>query len=240
MEQNGSTLDQTRGVRWNGVLAGTFVFFALLTVLLVFGAAIVFSLVAFESNQLPSRGSIVIGAAVALAAVLLAFFVGGYVAGLPLGRTHRRDSVLTGLLVWAVVASLTGTALGGRLVPVAAGLFAGPSAATLVEKMNPRVLSDLSEGKVTSRVVMNRVPQGILEAISEMGKRRAEVAKDPALQRTASQLRRLGAAASWSTLLALIAGAASAALGALLAADGWRVALRGRSAPRARAQRGQA
>jgi hypothetical protein len=244
LSQRGATgpLDQTRGVRWNAVLAGAFVFFALLTVLLAFGFAIALSLVAFERSELPSRDGIVLGGAIGLAGVLLAFFVAGYVAGLPAGRTHRWESVLNGLLVWAVVASLTGVAVGGRLVLVAAGLFATPSAATLVEKLNPRVLSDLrlSDGKVTSRVVMNQVPEGLLGAISEVGKRRTEVAKDPALQRTASQLRRLGAAASWSVLLVLISGAASAALGGLLAADGWRLKLRGRTASRASAQRGRA
>jgi hypothetical protein len=235
-------LDQTRCVRWTAVLAGAVVFFALLTVLLAFASAITLSLVPFERDELPSRGGIIVGGGIGLAGVLLAFFVAGYVAGLPARLTSRRDSVLNGLLVWAVVASLTGAAVGGRLALVAAGLFASPSAATLVEKLNPRVLSDLklSDGKVTSRVVMNQVPAGVLGAISEVGKRRTEVAKDPALQRTASQLRRLGAAASWSSLLVLIAGAASAAVGAMLASDGWRPALRGRTAPRASAQRSRA
>jgi hypothetical protein len=241
MERN-DPFDQARRVRWSVVLAGAVVFFALLTVLLVLGSAIALSFVPFERNELPSRGGIIVGGGVGLAAVLLAFFVGGWVAGLPVGIADRRDSVLNGLLVWAVVASIIGAAVGGRLVLVAAGLFASPSAATLIEKLNPRVLSDLklSDGKVTSRVVMNQVPEGLLGAISEVGKRRTEVAKDPALQRTASQLRRLGAAASWSSLVVLIAGAASAALGATLASAGWRPALRGRIGPRATAQRGRA
>jgi hypothetical protein len=232
-------LSQTHRVSWSAVLAGVFVFFALLGLLLAVGSALALSLVALEEGEFPSLAAVVVGGAFGLAGILLAFFLAGYVAGLPAARAARPDAVLNGLVTWAVIAALSGISVGGRVVLVAGGLVAGRSASTLVEEMNPRVVSDLklADGKVTSRVITNRVPEGILGAITEIGKRREEIAKDPDLQRTARGLRRFGAAASWSTVLVLVTGAGSAAAGASFAGDGRRVSLRRRTALRVREER---
>lgn len=231
------TLPLASEVRWSAVLAGTFAFFAVLVVVLALSSAS--ALVELERGEFPSRAAIGVAGVLTLAGVLLAYFVAGYVAGLTSGTARRRHPVFHGLLTWAVVAAIVGVTLGNRVALVAGGLFAGRSASALVEEMNPRVVSDLKllDGKVTSRVVTSPVPEGLLGSITELEERVKEIARDPALRRTARELRQLAAAGSWAGVLILVAGAATAAAGASLATQRRRPAVETNTALLARAQR---
>lgn len=110
------------GVRWGPVWAGLLTAFA--TVLLLSVLAILIGAVAADAAEGDSAG--IIGAVVSAVIGLLAFGIGGYVAGSAAAVTSRGWAAFNGFLVWAlglfVILALTAFGLG-QLFGAAAEIF---------------------------------------------------------------------------------------------------------------------
>lgn len=118
-----SVLPPRDGVRWGPVWAGLLTSFATLLVLSVLGILIG---VAAADPSADQESASIIGAVVSAVIGLLAFGVGGYVAGNAAGVTSRGWAAFNGFLVWAlglfVILALTVFGLG-QLFGAAAQVF---------------------------------------------------------------------------------------------------------------------
>lgn len=121
-------------ISWGAVFAGVFVTFVVLMLLNVLGLAI--GAASFDMYQPNQGGELGLGAAIWwTVSALLALFAGGWVTGRLSGVHHRQESLLHGIVTWAVTVSalllVVGTAFGqlvggafsflGRTVVGAAG-----------------------------------------------------------------------------------------------------------------------
>jgi hypothetical protein len=101
----------TDQVRWPAILAGLFTFFATLIVLTVLGIAI--GLSTYDANNPNSFG---IGAGIwGAVSALIAFLLGGFIAGRTAAVQGKDMGVLNGAMVWIVAIPLMIYMLGGSL-----------------------------------------------------------------------------------------------------------------------------
>ncbi len=111
-------------IEWGSIIAGAMLALAISLVMLQFGAAVGISDFDYMRNNIPSREQMIEGGVYVLLIQLLAFTLGGYVAGRmrapvvgsPIHEREVRDGI-HGLMVWA-----TGTVLVGIAIFTAAFL----------------------------------------------------------------------------------------------------------------------
>jgi hypothetical protein len=122
----------TDSVRWGPVLAGLFAALATLAALTLLGLAIGAS--AFDPNdQLSNFG---IGASIwGAISALIAFFVGGWLAGRTAGVPGRNSGILNGAMVWFVAIPLLLYGLGSGISAI--GRTVGNVAATTAQVAAP-------------------------------------------------------------------------------------------------------
>jgi len=106
-----TVINPTDSVRWAAVLAGLFTVFAALIVLTVLGIAI--GLSTYDANN-PNAFGIGAGIYGAISA-LIAFALGGFIAGRTASVQGRGTGVLNGAMVWIVAIPLMVYLLGGSL-----------------------------------------------------------------------------------------------------------------------------
>ncbi|TXD38976.1 hypothetical protein FRC98_00820 [Lujinxingia vulgaris] len=118
-------------ISWGAIVAGVFVTFVVLTLLNVLGLAI--GAVVFDAYQPNQGGELGLGAAIWwTVSALLALFAGGWVTGRMSGVHHRQESLLHGIVTWAVTVTallLAVSTVFGQLVGGAFG-FLGSTASS--------------------------------------------------------------------------------------------------------------
>lgn len=112
-------------ISWGAIFAGVFVTFVTLTLLNVLGLAIgAATFDAFQAN--PGEG-LGLGAAIWwTVSALIALFAGGWVTGRMSGVHHRQESLLHGIVTWAVTVTallLTVSTVFGQLIGGAFGFL---------------------------------------------------------------------------------------------------------------------
>jgi hypothetical protein len=125
-------VNPTDSIRWGPVIAGLFAALATLAALTVLGLAIGAS--AFDPNdQLSSFG---IGASIwGAISALIAFFIGGWLAGRTAGVPGRNSGILNGAMVWFVAIPLLLYGLGSGISAI--GRTVGNVAATTAQVAAP-------------------------------------------------------------------------------------------------------
>ncbi|HET6568934.1 MAG TPA: hypothetical protein VFG50_13290 [Rhodothermales bacterium] len=136
---------------WGAIFAGGFVAFATESTLAMLGLAVGFSTIdpVTEANPL---GGFAIGAAIwMLISTIIAFLIGGYVAGRLAGMPRRQDGVWHGIATWALVTVFSlwlMTSAMGTLVNTATGVLgrgvqflgnAAPAAAQVLDQGNANI-----------------------------------------------------------------------------------------------------
>ncbi|RAL24796.1 hypothetical protein DL240_00875 [Lujinxingia litoralis] len=127
-------------VRWGAIISGVFVTFVSLTLLNVLGLAIgAATFDAFNGNQALGLGTAIWWTISAL----ISLFFGGWVAGRLSGVHHRQESLLHGVVTWAVamvsmffvVTTAVGSVIGGAFSVIARGLIASTAASGMLGQL---------------------------------------------------------------------------------------------------------
>jgi MFS family permease len=124
---------------------------------------------------------------------IVAFFIGGWLAGRSSAFRDRRHAVLNGAMVWAVAIPLVMILLSGGAAMIGSGLTANPNVSSRVDQ--PQAMAYDGEAQPA-------------------GARLGEALSPQLVQRTTDS----ASAAAWWTLVSLLLGLAAAALGGSLGA----------------------
>lgn len=194
-------------VRWGPIIAGVVTAFAVLLFLTVIGVALGLSALGAEDD--PGSWGTAAGIWGGLT-LLVAFFLGGWMAARAVGPAHDLDGVLNGfitgaatllLLLWLATTALTG-ALGffaGTIADIAGA--AAPAAIEATEQAAPPV-TDQAEQAVT------QAGEEIEAAVPDNPEQVAAAATEVARERVAP--------GAWGTAIAMILAVGAAAVGGMV------------------------
>jgi MFS family permease len=179
-------------VRWGPIWAGIFSALATLAVLSVLGLAIGLSV--YDRND-PGR-AYGIGAGVwGVISYLIAFAIGGWVAGRTSALAGRRNSLINGAMVWTVAIPLLMFMLGGGLASlVSAGVNAAGDAAAVASN---------TDDTARTNDMTDRAQTAAARIGDATGARNV----------SGEDVRRKSAGAAWWTLVALLLGLGAASAG---------------------------
>ena len=186
-------------IRWGAIMAGLFAALSTLVVLSVLGVAV--GLSAFDQGDSAREFSIGAGIWGAIS-MIVAFLLGGYVAG-RWGAPYRDTSALVhGAMVWAVAIPLSLFVLGSI------GTLLGSSA---------------MEGGMANRNVTTSQTGGAgdqFDTARPAGAQLGAAAGEQTGDNPQEQAQRRASGAAWGTLISLVLGLGAAALGGRMGATG--------------------
>lgn len=201
-------------VRWGPIIAGIFAALATLITLSVLGIAI--GLSAFNYGDPASNFGIGAGIWGAISA-LIAFLVGGWIAGRGAAFSGRTSGVFNGAMVWFVVIPLLVYMLGSGIGALArtAGSVAGTAvtAAGQAAGAAAGAAADNPAVQATAQAA-GQAAQGLPQAAQAT----AQAAVGQVSPQDVNQVADTGANAAWSTLLSLGLMAAASILGGYMGA----------------------
>ncbi len=184
-------MEDVAGVRsrisWPAIVAGAVVAVAVNLVLTLFFAALGLTIAeAGVRDGVVGTGALI----AALVGIVLSLFVGGWVSTQLTAGESERESVLYGILTWALVVgfSLAIVGMGAR-----AGYFAIVGG-SMIGQQNPAVQQKIESARATAE------------------QKQAEVANDPAAQDRAEKA---AIGASWAALVGIMLSMAAAIVGAM-------------------------
>lgn len=213
-------------IRWTAILAGLVVGIATNLLLMLLGAAI--GLAAVDVGETAGEGTIPIAAGIwNTVSMIVAAFVGAYVAARSAGMRRNSDGILHGVVSWGLtmlVTAFLATTIAGAALGTFFGSPAARSAASQAAPVAPEVARSLSEGDRQEAISILRDRFGISneqatrvvdQALIVSGR---EEQASPAAQESAQQTVDTAALASgWLTgaiLLSLLAAVGGGWLGA--------------------------
>jgi hypothetical protein len=195
-------------VRWGPIIAGVVTAFAVLLFLTVIGLALGLSALGAEDDASSWGTAAGIWGGLTL---LVAFFLGGWMAARAAGPAHDHDGVLNGfitgaatllLLLWLATTALTG-ALGffaGTITDIASA--AAPAAIEATEQAAPPVTTEQAEQAVS------QAGEEIEAAVPDSPEQAAAAATEVARERVAP--------GAWGTAIAMLLAVGAAALGGMV------------------------
>lgn len=199
----------TDRVRWGSIIAGLFAALSTLAVLTVLGIAVAGS--SYDPGD--NARNFGIGAGIwGAISMLLAFFIGGWLAARSAAVSDRNNGLLNGAMVWVVaiplmlymlmggIGSLFRTAGSAAATGVQAAATAGGAAAS--DPMNRERMEDQAQ---TASAKMQSATQQAQQKVQEITR--------PENQEKAAHATAKGA---WGTLVSLLLGLAAAAVGGLV------------------------
>jgi hypothetical protein len=220
----------TDRVRWAAVLAGLFAVLATLVVLTVLGLAIGLSTYDAQNTNAFNIGAGLWGAISAL----IAFFLGGMLAGRSSALPGHNSGVLNGAMVWIVaiplIINILGSGIGTLLgiagdVATTAANVAGPVAGQVVEEAGPAIneaVDEAADAAAGEAAAGGETAQTDVEAAAEDAVAGAQGAVENLQQQVTPQriedVAQDASGAAWGALLALGLSAAAAILGGFLGA----------------------
>ena len=204
-------------IRWGPILAGVVTALSSLVILNLLGLAIGLSV--YDAGDPASNFGIGAGIWGAVSAII-AFILGGAVAGYAAATGRQGDGMLNGAMVWLVTIPLIVYLLSsgvGSLLSTAGGLVeTGASvAAPIVAETGAEIAPDLDAAAVQATAEAAGAALTGPEAQATVDAMVEQAAPEPQQVEEAAET---AAPAVWGTLLALLLGLAAAALGGLLGA----------------------
>jgi len=156
-----------RRISWGAIFAGLFVALATQLLLSILGVGIGASTIHIGSSDSASASGLGIGSAVwFFFSILIALFVGGWVAGSVAGMPRRIEGLLHGIVVWSLTTLVTvyllTTAIGG-ILGGATGLLgkvvgaAGTGAAAAAPAISSAVGTQLQKNGITVDTLTSKV-----------------------------------------------------------------------------------
>jgi len=192
-------VEDVAGVRsrisWPAIVAGAVVAVATNLVLTLFFAALGLT-VAEAGVRANTVGSAALIAA--LVSIILSLFVGGWVSTQLTAGENERESVLYGILTWALVVgfSLAIVGMGAR-----AGYFAIVGG-SMIGQQNPAIQQRLDAGLTTVEQKANQTQE--------------DLRNDPAAQQRIDQAQKAAVGASWAALVGIMLSMAATIIGAMV------------------------
>lgn len=228
-------------VRFSAILISALICMAIQFSLVLLGGGLGLTILDNAGDTLTSGmkiGGFVFGAL----AVLISFFVGGYLASRLSPARSRAVAAVHGAGVWAVVlivmVSVVGTTafsfMDSTLKQAGLAVGAANTAEALIEELRerqPRIVSDvqLKEGKVVSELQLgkpassDRMARGVMEEskqnIQKAGKQAKKQTKDRAAREAVDDIQDASATASLAAFGVVLLSAIAASLGGVAA---WR------------------
>lgn len=230
-------------IRWSAVLAGVSIAVSVQLVLMMLGVASGLALANMSLGEIPGTGALIW----ACGSMLIAAFVGSYVAGRMSGLRRKIDGLLHGVICWAVsvlLALILATTTGGSLISglvsnlIQGGVVVTPSG-THVTNMLTRQLGPNMEPSslraLQEYILSGRRDQAIDYLNSKMNvqRERAATVIDEALissgsseqaspegRAAAAQVMKDYRIASWTTFVAILISIALSCVGGALGALG--------------------
>ena len=198
----------TDRVRWGSIIAGLFAALSTLAVLTVLGIAVAGS--SYDPGD--NARNFGIGAGIwGAISMLLAFFIGGWLAARSAAVSDRNNGLLNGAMVWVVAIPLMLYMLMGGInslfrtagSAVATGTQAAATAAgaASTDPVNRQRMEDQAQ-----------TASAKLEATTQQAQQKMQEITRPANQEKAADTTAKGA---WGTLVSLLLGLAAAAVGGL-------------------------
>lgn len=230
-------------IRWSAVLAGVSIAASVQLVLMILGVASGLALANISLGEIPGPGALIW----ACGAMLVAAFVGSYVAGRMSGLRRKIDGVLHGVICWAVsvlLALILATTTGGSLISglvsnlIQGGVVVAPSAANVASMLTRQLGPNMEPSSLRALqeyILSGRRDQAIDYLNSKMNVQRERAAKviDEALilsgsSEQASSEGRAAAArvmkdyriASWTIFVSILISIALSFVGGALGALG--------------------
>ncbi len=230
-------------IRWSAVLAGVSIDISVQLVLMMLGVASGLALVNISLGEIPNVGTLIW----ACCSMLIAAFVGSYVACRLSGLRRKVDGLLHGVICWAVsvmLALILATTTGGSLISglvsnlIQGGVVVSPSgayvASMLTRQLDPNMESSALR-TLQEYILSGRRDQAInyLNNTMNIQRERAATVTDEALilsgsseqaspegRATAAQVVKDFRVASWTTFVAIVISIALSVIGGALGALG--------------------
>ena len=215
--------------RWGAILAGLFAAISTLFLLVILGAAI--GLSSYDAGD-SGRAFAIGGGVWAAVSALIAFFVGGLVAGRSAALPGRGVGLFNGAMVWAVAVPATlwlATSLAGSVLNTA-GAVAG-TATNAAAQVAGGAASAAPEAAQAAKTAADNNPQAADEATrqakqaGDQVQAQAQNLKQKAQNLSAQDVREGAAKAAdeskssvWWTLVSLVVALAAAAVGGAVGA----------------------
>ena len=230
-------------IRWGAVLAGVSIAISVQLVLMMLGVASGLALVNISLGEIPGVGALIW----ACCSMLIAAFVGSYVAGRLSGLRRKVDGMLHGVICWAVsvmLALILATTTGGSLISglvsnlIQGGVVVTPSGANVASMLTRQLGPNMESSALRTLqeyILSGRRDQAInyLNNTMNVQRERAATVIDEALilsgsSEQASPEGRAAAAqvvkdfrvASWTTFVAIVISIALSVIGGALGALG--------------------
>lgn len=230
-------------IRWSAVLAGVSIAISVQLVLMMLGVASGVALANISLGEIPG----VVALIWACGSMLVAAFVGSYVAGRMAGLRRKIDGMLHGVICWAVsvlLALILATTTGGSLISglvsnlIQGGVVVTPTAAHVASMLNRQLGPNIEPSSLRALqeyILSGRRDQAIdyLNSTMNVQRQRAATVIDEALilsgsSEQASPEGRAAAArvmrdfrlASWTTFVTILISIALSGVGGALGALG--------------------
>jgi len=199
-----------------GVIAGVLVGLAIAVLMMVLGAAI--GLTAFQPRSDVAKGLGIGFAAWSLLTLIVAAFLGGWVAAAAGRAVRRNDGILHGLVTWAAVTLIGVSLVGGAVRSTVAGIFGVAKTATQAAASSPAANRAATEAASQAQQ-QGGVQQQIGNAVGDIKSQSQEIAAK------ANQAAGGAAIGGWSLFAALLLPLGGALAGGAVAAGRTRRAV---------------
>lgn len=215
------------GIRWPAVFAGLAVGLGVHLLLMLVGVAL--GLAVYGAGERPDSSSVSIAAAVwNMVSMLVAAFVGGFVAARASGLRRNADGMIHGVVAWGAsmlfFAALTGSVTGSAV----SGMFGVAAPAATARGADPASIGELLSGiqsgdrAAAARILRDRFGLTQEQAVQAADRAmaitgRGGAASEEAASEVADTAQKAAAASTWLSamiLLSLVAGAGGGLLGA--------------------------